>query len=918
MSEENRCPECGAPRPAHAPKGLCPGCLLKRGLETAPPASEEPGQASGSFTPPTPEQLAAQFPDLEILEFIGRGGMGMVYKARQKHLDRLVALKILLPSIAQDAAFAERFGREARAMAMLSHPHIVTVHDFGQTRGEGREERGEGSLRSPLPPGEGKGEGGLYYFVMEFVDGLTLRQLLDAGKLAPQEALAIVPQICEALQFAHDKGVVHRDIKPENILMDRSGQVKIADFGLAKLMGKESVGCVQRTDENVLAADDGAFHAPYEPLSPQLTGAGQVMGTPHYMAPEQFEHPQEVDHRADIYSLGVVFYQMLTGELPIGRFAPPSRKVQIDVRLDEVVLRALEKEPDRRYQQASQIRTEVETIVHTGNHGRNVPSPAGTNHWNAVRRLREILFGTTALSICSGASLLGILIILGVIGNFGLYWHINNGAMFLSGTILLTAGLIGLTFCIRTVPRSGGPSENASRSAASGAIGSVSGATGSASVSSADDTQQPDTSFPSTGGASGTPAFPRLSRLAIAGAVWAPFFLGVVLLVLDAHVAIGPPSQQAGLAVGLKLLAFALLAVGLMAPFGTTILGLVSLSQIRHSAGRLYELGLALFDALLYPLLILDGLIGWLWYAFFSFVVEMVMKGQGPGDPRPVSSTQLIIALTLLTSAVVDYFIVRAAWRAASSGTGSASAPSAADTERRDSPRQSTGEAGGTPAFPRLSRLAIAGAVWAPFFLGVVLLLLRGHAIVPGSGSVQGGTFWFTMILVPLMALGLAAPFGTTILGLVSLSQIRHSAGRLYGLGLALFDALLYPLLILNGLIGWLWYAFFSFVVEMVMKGHAPGDPRPVSSTQLVIALTLLTSAVVDYFIVRAAWRAASSGTGSASAPSAADTERRDSPRQSTAEAGGTPAFPCLSRHALIGVIWTGLFCILILIATLG
>jgi hypothetical protein len=146
----------------------------------------------------------------------------------------------------------------------------------------------------------------------------------------------MVPHICEALQYAHDQGVVHRDIKPENILVDRAGSIKIADFGLAKLVG----GSAGR----------------------RLTQTAQVMGTPHYMAPEQIEHPIDVDHRADIYSLGVVFYELLTGELPVGRFPPPSKKVQIDVRLDEVVLRTLEKEPALRYQHASDLQSEVESL----------------------------------------------------------------------------------------------------------------------------------------------------------------------------------------------------------------------------------------------------------------------------------------------------------------------------------------------------------------------------------------------------------------------------------------------------------------------------------------------------------------------------------------------------------------------------
>ena len=400
MTDENRCTECGAALAADAPQGLCPGCLLKRGLEPqsfvsgelgkggSPHLREAPGQpGTAPYCEPTPAELAPHFPDLEILELVGRGGMGVVYKARQKRLDRLVALKILSPGISHDPAFAERFAREARAMAMLSHPHIVAVHDFGQTSvgGEGRGTGDEGSregqaapdlpfnvsssqTQSDLPSSRPAAPAPhpLYYFLMEFVDGVSLRRLLDTAKLMPEEALAIVPQICDALQYAHNAGVVHRDIKPENILLDKQGRVKIADFGIAKL-----VGAGKGDRSNLCEAPKGPsrqigpipFSGP--PSSEQLTAADQIIGTPQYMAPEQIEHPLQVDHRADIYSLGVVFYQMLTGELPVGRFAPPSKKVQIDVRLDEVVLRALEKEPERRYQQAGEIKTRVETIVTT-------------------------------------------------------------------------------------------------------------------------------------------------------------------------------------------------------------------------------------------------------------------------------------------------------------------------------------------------------------------------------------------------------------------------------------------------------------------------------------------------------------------------------------------------------------------------
>jgi len=293
--------------PAGALAGLCPACLLAQGVET----ERAETKARVRFEPPKLAELSRLFPQLQVLELLGAGGMGAVYKARQPALDRLVALKVL--PAGGGVGSTERFNREARALARLSHPNIVGVHEFGQVEG-------------------------LHFFIMEFVDGANLRQLEKAARMSPREALQIIPQICDALQYAHDEGVVHRDIKPENVLVDRKGRVKIADFGLAKI-------------------------ADPDPEATRLTVEGQVMGTPHYMAPEQVERPLAVDHRADIYALGVVFYEMLTGDLPLGKFAPPSRKVRLDVRLDDIVLRALENDPERRYQQASEVKQSVATVV---------------------------------------------------------------------------------------------------------------------------------------------------------------------------------------------------------------------------------------------------------------------------------------------------------------------------------------------------------------------------------------------------------------------------------------------------------------------------------------------------------------------------------------------------------------------------
>jgi serine/threonine protein kinase len=294
------CPACHGPIPADAPGGLCPACVLRDAEEPAPRGRSAP----------IPDEISAAFPRLEILGLIGQGGMGFVYRARQPDLDRIIAVKILSPELGRDPAFAERFAREARTLAKLHHPNIVTVFEHGES-------------------------GGFFYLLMEYVDGVNLRQAMRAGRFTPDQALAIVPGICDALQAAHAQGIWHRDIKPENILLDREGRVKIADFGIARIVGD-----------------------PQRDFT--LTMTGNALGSAAYMAPEQHEKPHDVDHRADIYSLGVVIYEMLTGELPLGRFPLPSQRAEVNARIDEVVLRTLEKERELRQQSAEEVKTEVE------------------------------------------------------------------------------------------------------------------------------------------------------------------------------------------------------------------------------------------------------------------------------------------------------------------------------------------------------------------------------------------------------------------------------------------------------------------------------------------------------------------------------------------------------------------------------
>ena len=500
--------------------GLDPADLLRQGFDDDTLIVGAPS----AFNPPPLEELAAIFTQFEILELIGQGGMGAVYKVRQKDLDRIVALKILTPGIGQSTEFSSRFTREARALAKLNHPGIVTLHEFGQ-------------------------QDGLYFILMEFVDGVNLAQLMKTGRISPREALAIVPQICDALQYAHDQGIVHRDIKPENLLLDRSGRVKVADFGIAKIVSAAAV-YDRRTNE-----DDSQWRSQTD-----ATLAGKIIGTPQYMAPEQIEHPSDVDHRADIYALGVVFYQMLTGELPDKDLQAPSRKLQIDVRLDEIVLKALEKNPEQRYQQASVMGTRVETIV--SEMGSAAVPPAS--------------FGT--------------------------------------------------------------PSNEKLQS--------------------------------------GVPLDSRFSRTAIAGACWAALiplvYIWFLLYSLSEPVQLSPGEEPPEPSWWDYLFLY-LYMLGHTPPFVTTILGWISVSKIRRSAGKLHGLWLAVLDGLLFPLLALTGLIGWFWYWVFNDLINDAIEfAMVAGQRKPSTwewlilnnTTAFTVLATLVCSLAAGFIIIRLVWRA--------------------------------------------------------------------------------------------------------------------------------------------------------------------------------------------------------------------------------------------------------------
>ena len=329
------------------------------------------------FTPPSTEELDALIPGYKFLQFIERGGMGAVYKAVQKSLNRTVAVKLLPQVHRNKESFAERFKREAHALAQLNHPHIIAVHDFGET-----------------PDGQ-------MYYAMEFVSGMDLQHLLKRAPPEPRQILTIITQVCEALQFAHERGIVHRDIKPANILVDERGNVKVADFGLAKVMGQQAV---------------------------DYTATGMTIGTPDYIAPEALDQSKSIDHRADIYSLGVMIYELFTGHVPKGVWEPPSIRSGADKGIDAVVSKAMQNNPEKRYQHVRDMTQVLEKLFKNSDNWKNFRRPSRSELVKAMGEPVRIPTGADTIQMTprGGASrrrawMAGVMVLLA--GMVGMAWQ---------------------------------------------------------------------------------------------------------------------------------------------------------------------------------------------------------------------------------------------------------------------------------------------------------------------------------------------------------------------------------------------------------------------------------------------------------------------------------------------------------------
>ncbi|WP_395748959.1 protein kinase domain-containing protein [Prosthecobacter sp.] len=657
-AESSHCPRCGAVLPADAIGGLCPRCLMVGAMQPTQAGDVDGGEVERAKARTlTPKELGPHFPQLEILECLGRGGMGVVYKARQKSLNRMVALKLLAPERAGDPQFAARFEKEAHSLAALNHPHIVGVYDFGQA-------------------------GGFYFLLMEYIDGVNLRQLLRTKRLTPNEALSIVPPICEALQCAHDHGIVHRDIKPENLLIDKAGVVKIADFGIAKMVaataGGEAAAGVEEVRPGAEQQRGRLAQAARRVSESESMSVSLAFGTPAYAAPEQREAGAKADHRADIYSLGVVLYEMLTGERPKEKLEAPSKRVQVDVRIDEIVLRALEASPELRYQTVAEMRTEVEAASEIAGGGaaeealtfetaaaaetqrvENVPAVGeeGSKRGWLEQRYAPLTFSPLVREIRAHMTAEEVREMSWVGGVFGVWnavtWFAPVFILFifpapfnhwLLAVAVWGVGIACYPFWYRLNWKLACGTQWARER----------GLTVELLMADARNRK-------------GVKGKGRFSRLAVTGAAWVTLFFGVVPAFLW-HEMTSHEFERHGLfASGLMALEFFVFILpGFIAPIGATIVGWLAVTRIRHSAGKIYGLGLAVFDALFFPLLALDGL-----------MVAVEVSGRqhvmGPGLTPEVMLAELRFSgwqglLVLALMVLVDWLIVRAVWRAVNRG----------------------------------------------------------------------------------------------------------------------------------------------------------------------------------------------------------------------------------------------------------
>lgn len=324
--------------------------------------------AHAGFVAPDPSDLAPLFPGYEIQSLIATGGMGAVYCAVQKSLDRTVALKILPMEFSKDAAFCAGFEAEAKAMARLNHPNLIGVYDFGEVNG-------------------------MLYIIMEYVPGKSIYHSAYGKAIDPQEAIRLVTGICHGLAHAHDNGILHRDIKPSNILLDLNAEPKIGDFGLAR------------------------------PLGSKVEEGEEIFGTPHYTAPEVVDNPHAVDYRADLFSVGVLLHELLTSRLPADDPRPASSIVRCDPRFDAIIRKATQPLPAARYTSASEIAKDLQAIA--SSHVPQVQRGAAVPVRRGSPRAR--VHGRHATKQQSGGGML-VILLLAAAGAAAYYYYSNKPA----------------------------------------------------------------------------------------------------------------------------------------------------------------------------------------------------------------------------------------------------------------------------------------------------------------------------------------------------------------------------------------------------------------------------------------------------------------------------------------------------------